>query len=635
MSGLVGLFRRDGAPVREPDLNRMVSAISHRGPDRRGVLCRGSMGLGQAMLWTTPESMRETLPRMEDSLGLAITADARIDNRDELIEALSINAPAAEITDSDLILHAYRKWGDQCPAMLIGDFAFAIWDDRMRRLFCARDPMGIKGFYYFASASTFAFGSEIKGLLSAAGVPSRLNELRVLDYFANFFDDRAITFYKDIYRLPASSTLTVSANQLRIARYWEWDASRELKLKSDEEYTEAFRDCFTRCVRARMRSAFPIGSALSGGLDSSSIACLTRQHLDTTQPLHTFSLIFPSFPEKILRHIDERTYINDVLASGGFEPHFVRADELSPLGKVRDVQRHLDEAFFEGNLYLHWAMYEVAHRNNVRVFLDGLDGDTTVSHGYEYLADLALHLKWKTLRKEGRLLSANLGMSTGQIIRDFCIKPFCPTWMYTAWRTLRGRHPSAGVLPSLLADGFKQRQGFDQRARALIHTKRSCLRNAREKHWEMINFPLYAHALEVADKSSAAFQVEARYPFFDRRILELCLSLPARQKLSDGWTRSILRRAMKGVLPETVRWRPSKANLSPNFYTTLLDRDRQLLDSVIFGDASELEPYVNISSMRQAYEAYSQSPLARHDESVNLFSAVNLAIWLKTAGVRP
>ena len=122
--------------------------------------------------------------------------------------------------------------------------------------FLSRDPMGIKGFYYFASPSVFAFGSEIKALLCLRDVPRRLNELRVLDYFANFFDDRAITFYKNIFRLPAASTLTVSRDAFRIARYWELDPSRELKLSSDEEYTEAFRDCFTKAVRARLRSAF-------------------------------------------------------------------------------------------------------------------------------------------------------------------------------------------------------------------------------------------------------------------------------------------------------------------------------------------------------------------------------------------
>ena len=214
--------------------------------------------------------------------------------------------------------------------------------------------------------------------------------------------------------------------------------------------------------------------------------------------------------------------------------------------------------------------------------------------GTSTLPSWSRHLKWRTLAKERRLLAANLGMSPKQVLRDYCIKPFCPTWVFSAWRRLHGRRSEAGILHSFLSDGFKQRQGFDERVRSLIHTRRSCLRTAREKHWEMIHFPLYQYALEVADKSSAAFQVEARYPFFDRRLIELCLSLPARLKLGQGWTRLILRRAMEGILPESVRWRPNKANLSPNFFYRLVDRDQQMLKSVILEDPSEIEPYLDI-----------------------------------------
>ena len=635
MSGLVGLFRRDGTAVQDSEVSGMVEAMLHRGPDRQGTVCLGAMGLGHAMLWTTPESLCETLPAVRHQSGLAITADARIDNRDDLMRLLRIGRAAEKISDSQLILEAYLKWGHECPQMLIGDFVFAIWDAKSQQLFCARDAMGVKGFYYYASPTIFAFASEIKSLCSLPEIPARLNEQRVMDYAGFIFEDRAITFYKDIYRLPAASTLVVGRSRFTIQRYWSLDPSRELKLSSDEEYTEAFRECFTNCVRARMRSAFPIGSALSGGLDSSSIACLARKHLPKEQPLHTFSLIFPSFDPKILRHIDERNYIEAVLEAGGYEPHFVRADELSPLGKVREVQHHLDEAFFEGNLYLHWAMYETANRSGVRVFLDGLDGDTTVSHGYEYLAELMRQWKWKTLSKERRLLSTNLGVSPKRILLDYCIKPYCPSWVYGAWRILHGKRSKPGVLPTFLSDAFKRRQGYDERVKTLVMTKRNCFRTAREKHWEMINFPLYAEALEVADKSSAAFQVEPRYPFFDRRMIELCLSLPTRLKLSQGWPRLILRRAMEGILPETVRWRPGKANLSPNFFNRLVDRDQQMLESVILDDPSEIEPYLDIPLLREAYEAYHKNPIGRQQDSMSIFSAVNLAIWLKTAGVRP
>ncbi len=296
MSGMVGVFRRDGAPVQDKLVETMAATLAHRGPDGLSVVCAGPAGLGHTMLWTTPESLHEVLPCQHRASGLIITADARIDNRDELIAELGLESGHPAITDSELILEAYHKWGQDCVQKLLGDFAFAIWDPRQEQFFCARDPMGVKCLYYFASDTLFAFGSEIKALCCLEEVPKRLNELRILDYLANIFDDRAITFYKDIYRLPPASTLLVTRRQQKIAKYWSLDPKRELKLKSDEEYTEAFRDCFVRSVRDRMRSAFPIGSALSGGLDSSSIACVARRINESQAsgaPLHTFSLIFP------------------------------------------------------------------------------------------------------------------------------------------------------------------------------------------------------------------------------------------------------------------------------------------------------------------------------------------------------
>jgi asparagine synthase (glutamine-hydrolysing) len=635
MSGVIGLFRRDGRPVVEAECQAMADTLSHRGPDARRVLVMGEAGLGHTMLWTTPESLHEELPRVDMESGLAITADARIDNRDELIATLGLGGPPAAISDSDLVLAAYRKWSYACPEQLAGDFAFAIWDSRRHELFCARDPMGVKCLYYFAGPSLFALGSEIKALCALAEIPRRLNELRVLDFLANIFADRSITFFKDIHRLPAASTLLVSRSGLAASTYWSPDPRKELKLRSEQEYSEAFGECFQRAVRDRTRSAYPVGAALSGGLDSSSIACLARDATAAQGPLRTFSLIFPGLPPRALKAIDEREYIQDVLAAGGFEPHFVRGDEISPMTELPLVHEHLDEAFFEGNLYLNWALYRAAAQADVRVFLDGLDGDTTVSHGFEYFADLVLGLRWWTLGRELRAMSANLGIPAKRGFRDFCVKPLCPTWVYTAWRKLHGRPADAGVLSTFMATRFRERAGMDDRIRQLVPTQRSCTQNAREKHREMITFPLYAHALEVVDKASAAFRVEARYPFFDRRLIELCVSLPASMKFRHGWSRFVLRRAMRGVLPESVCWRPSKANLSPNFYSQMLQRDRHLLEAVIMSDCEELEPYIDMSTIRRAYRDYDANPLGRDQEPINIFAAVNLALWLRSAGVRP
>lgn len=635
MSGFTGIFHRDGAPASAEEIRAMQDTLAHRGPDDSGVWRKGPVAFGHCALWITPESLHETLPFFDD--GLAITCDARIDNRTELIESLGCGAGGAASTDSALILAAYRKWGEDCPAKLIGDFAIAIWDERARKLFMARDAMGIKGVYFFASDKLFAFGSEIKAITAIPEVPRRLNELRVLDYLANIFDDRQITFYKDVFRLPAATTLIITKDRVRTIKYWSLDPARELKLTSDDEYTEAFRECFTEAVRCRMRSAYPIGCTVSGGLDSSSIACTVRQlryASGQNDPMDTYSLIFPGLSKEDLRHIDERPFINSVLNTGGFRPHFILADQLSPLNDVERIHFHLDEAFFAGNTYLHWAMYKTAQDSGVRVFFDGLDGDTTISHGFEYLADLIVGFRWKTLYNEVGLIHRNLNMGRKRIIQDLCVAPLCPTWVYKVAYAFRGRLDDIRITSRLMSKEFRERLRLTERTNSLMVSKRSCLRNAREKHWEMLNFPLYAHAMELADKMSAAFGLEARYPFFDRRLIELCLALPAHQKLSNGWSRAILRRAMTGILPHDIQWRPKKADLSSNFYRKMLETDRKLLDNVVQG-SPVLAPYIDFAAFADAYRRYISNPLRTHDESSQIFAAVNLAVWLEKARLTP
>lgn len=280
MSGIAGIYYLDGRPVERTDVERMVDSIAHRGPDDCGVWTDGSVGLGHRMLWTTHESLHEKLPLTNKSGDITITADARIDNRDELFSTLNFNGrPRETIADSEIILAAYEKWGEQCPEKLLGDFSFAIWDKRYHKIYCARDHMGVKPFYYYHSNKVFVFASEIKALLSLTEVPRRLNELMVAYYLISMFEDKEITFYKDILRLPPAHVMELDSEGRRLSQYWSLDPSRELKLSSDDEYAKTFRDIFKEAVHCRLRSAFPIGSMLSGGLDSSSIVCMARQLL--------------------------------------------------------------------------------------------------------------------------------------------------------------------------------------------------------------------------------------------------------------------------------------------------------------------------------------------------------------------
>ena len=639
MSGICGVFHRHGAPASLDTVNRMLAAQRHRGPDGQGVWCAGPVAFGHGMLRVTPESLHERLPAADSTGDYVITADARIDNREELMRALDLS-PASEITDSELILAAYEEWGEVCPEKLLGDFAFAIWDVRRQQLFLSSDPMGVKSIYYYVAPDAVYFGSELKALVAVPEVPRELNEVRVAEYLVSLFEDRTGTFYKNILRLPGAHSMVIERSRMKIWQYWRLDPKRELRLGSDGEYVEAFRDLFAEAVRCRVRSAFPVGSALSGGLDSSSIACMARNFgRGAERQIHTYSLIFPGLPAEDLRVIDERPQIQAVLDSGGFIPHFVEADRLSPMWQIERMHYHLDQANFAPNLYLHWAMYDHARSDGVRVFLDGFDGDATVSHGFERLTELVQRLQWRTLCREIAMLSQNhlKGVRRRRIFKKYCVLPFAPRWACLAWQILRGRKREALGNNVFISDDLKNRAGIEQRAAELLRedARWAPLRTARETHYGSLTQQLYSYTLEMTDKATAAFQIEARYPFFDRRLMEFCLSIPASQKMASGWNRWTMRRALAGVLPHEIQWRPKKGNLSPNFHRRLLDFERERLEDVILRGRSELNPFVDIARMKAAYAEYERTHVRSQGESMQLFAVVNLALWLRSSGLCP
>jgi len=446
--------------------------------------------------------LRERQPLVSASADLVLTADARLDNRDELCSLLP--APCG-FTDAELILAAYERWAERCPEHLLGDFAFAIWDARRQIVFCARDHFGVKPFYYHhRPGRLFALASEIKGLLALPDVPRRLNETRVADYLVPLLEDKVITFYEDIVRLPPAHRMMVTREAVRIERYWALDPEREIHLKSDAEYAAAFREIFTEAVRCRLRSAFPVGSMLSGGLDSSSIVCVARKLLaeEGRGPLHTFSAVFDEVPEA-----DERPYINAVVARNRVAPHIVRGDQLSPLDDLDRMLAMQDEPFYAPNLFLHWGLYQAACAAAVRVILDGLDGDTTVSHGIGYLRELAGSGHWLRLAREVWGLSRQLDVSARRILLAKVIKPLLPG----AVRLSRTRAGSDRVVAPDLA----RRVGLSDRVRAfdrdrLLPPRTGCARVEPRAALPLLRQAARGVLPRAAGRSKAAPRLDAR-----------------------------------------------------------------------------------------------------------------------------
>ncbi|MDF5718166.1 MAG: lasso peptide isopeptide bond-forming cyclase [Rhizonema sp. NSF051] len=667
MSGIMGIYYLDSRHVLQEDLVRMVEILTHRGPDGADIRIEGSVGFGHRMLWTTPESLLEKLPLVNQTGNLVITCDARIDNRDELLSQLHFNnCPPDKITDSQLILAAYERWGEQFPEHLLGDFAFAIWDKQKQILFCARDHMGVKPFYYhYQAGRIFAFGSEIKALLCLQEVPHQLNEVKIGDYLAANLQDKSNTLYQDILRLPPACSLTVSAKGIQLKSYWTLDSKRELRLNSDEEYAEALREIFAEAVRCRLRSAFTVGSHLSGGLDSSSITCMARQLLiqeGKNRSLHTFSNIFDAVPES-----DERFFIEAVIAQGDIIPHYVHADEMGPLSNLEEIFRYQDEVISAPTHFLAWQLNDAAHKTGVRVVLDGFDGDNTISHGDGYFAELANQRQWATFAVEAEALRELVGTSPlnilryygltyleqlarqwkwvafvrqiNQILKHFDVsrrqiflrhglKPLLAPFVLKVWHFLRGHNQPESSAKTIINPTFAKRIGLEKRVQTFENLSSQPL-TERETHCRDLTSGILTQALEISDHYAAAFGLEVRHPFMDKRLLEFCLSLPAEQKLRLGWSRLVMRRAMKNILPEEVQWRRGKSDMSPTFDYGLLTLNRQVLDQVMLNHSETIETYVNTKFLLTAYERLiSKSEVNSPQDLLSAWMGAMLALGL-------
>jgi asparagine synthase (glutamine-hydrolysing) len=471
--------------------------------------------------------------------GASIWADARLDNRDELLAALGGGAG-----DAGLILAAYERWGDDCASHLLGDFAFVIWDHWRRRLYCARDQAGIRQLSYYCDGRVFACASVPEQLLDFTEVQAKPDTRTLANWLLDRFPDPDATLYQGIRRLPAAHSMAVTAAGIRLRRYWDPANLGAARRWSDKDTIEGFRDVFAEAVECRLAGNGDVAATLSGGLDSSAIVCMAR-HLVPGALSRVYSLVFEQLP------CDERPYIEAVARAAGVDLEFCFADDGSgsrPAGTF-DPGRFPGtpcDASFSMNLDL----LDRAWQHSTRVLLCGVGGDELLSSGDAYLSDFIRH---------GRLFSAaqavadrvrHCGISQLRPSGAACARAFVPARLRSAARGLAGP-----PLPGWI------RQDFLREAGALEPTPAPPGRfgcEAQERIYSSLTTGRTAgYTLPGSDAMAAAFGMEFRYPFLDRRLIEYVLRLPPRRA---EWFagKLLLREALRGILPEAVRTRLDK-----------------------------------------------------------------------------
>jgi asparagine synthase (glutamine-hydrolysing) len=494
-----------------------------------------------------------------------------------------------------------------------------------------------------------------------------VDEVQIGYFLDHFRDDREGTFYRAVRRLPAGHWLEVDANRIRTDRYWAADPQREIRYPKNEQYVEEFREIFTEAVRCRLRSALPVGSALSGGLDSASIVCVARRLLEKERPLHVVSAVFPGLPEPHREWNDETRYIDTITGMDGIASHRVRADELDMFDYLDRMFWYHDEPPFGFMYWMRWAVYESAARNGVRVFFSGDDGDTVVSHGFERFNDLAregqwasalaelealgrrnesssaalsksyLHPRlvalaragrWKRWTEGSREIARTHDLSALQLMTRSAADAYIPPGLFRLSRKLRGKKTGRPLIRST----FARRIDLEVRERRLRNVHPHPIPTARESHALVLPSPMLQHIMETTDSMSSAFSIETRCPFLDRRLIEFSLAIPSDQKLAEGWTRLILRKAMEGILPPEVQWRVRKADLVYNFVRRLREDDRRMLLESLFAEPEVLEDYVDMDELRKLHGRFDSDGFSgARDASGRLYTAAVLARWLRRA----
>ena len=600
MSGIAAVWLLDGAPLPPADLDRVLERLTPRPDDPADRWLDGPVGLGQRMLAGARDALHATLSQGGEAGDVVVAADARLDNRAELVAALGLPLFAADgIGDEELLLRAWQRWGEACPARLLGDFAFAVWDGRRRMLFCARDPSGLKPLYYHAGPRVFAAASGTGALLAVPGVPRRIDELRIAAYLVPGLESRTATFYEGIVRLPPGHCLSVTSAGAGAPRpYWQLDPTQEVRLGSDAEYAERFRELFTDAVRCRLRAAAPVAAALSGGLDSSSVVCVARaiRTAAGTGPLATYTARFPTIPR-----CDEGAFVAAVEAGGGLRPRHLDGDALDPLGDLESGALRHEEALQAGGYYMHWALYRAAAADGMRVFLEGTGGDIVVSHGTGYLGDLARQGCWLELGREARRLSQAFERPIWRVLRTAAVSVASPS-VRRGWRRVR----RGGFLgPPPIRAEFARRICLDEHLRAAEPARLpSDVEGARGEHWRQLTSPRLAGILETLAAAGRVMGIDPRDPFLDRRLIEFCLALPASQKIRQGRTRVVARHALAALLPAEIRDRPGKAPIDLMLASALTVYGPERLDRLMTEAADSLDPYVGAAVVRQAHRAY-------------------------------
>jgi asparagine synthase (glutamine-hydrolysing) len=527
MSGIAGIVHFDGRPAGRALIESMTDSLAFRGPDGRHVWTGASVALGHTLLKTTFEAEAECQPASIDGQ-VWITADARIDDRENLARELGLPQSALARPDCELILHAYARWGQDCIDHLLGDFAFAIWDARSRKLFCARDHFGVKPFYYAHIGGTLVFSNTLNCIRLYPAVSDRLNELAIADFLVfEGNQDSATTTFADICRLPPAHVLVATTDEVSVRRYWLLPEGERIRYRRTRDYVEQFRCLLETATVDRLRTS-RVGIMMSGGLDSPAVAAFARKASPGTE------LQANTFVYDWLIPDDERHFAGLVAESLGIPIVVTATDGQRLYDRVEDfgTPEPLHSPLGRPNYYKRFAA-------ETPVILTGCGADPLLS--------VSPLMSWAAVRAippVHTVLNFARYMWDRKAVPRFALRS---TLLHVLGRQ---SEPQMG-LPGWLNADFVRRCRLDERAAAFLLT--DITNQLRPVARRSLCSGFWPAVFLGDDAATVDAAVEYRHPFFDLRLVRYLMAIP---ELPYSVDKYLLRLALRGMLPEQVRTRP-------------------------------------------------------------------------------
>jgi asparagine synthase (glutamine-hydrolysing) len=573
VSGFVGILHVDGRPLERPLLEHLTEFQKFRGPDGQNVWMDGAVGFGHTLLKTYPESEREVQPLSLDGKTW-IVADCRVDARPALIAELARRGhhDLATAPHAELVLRAYAVWGEDCVHHLLGDFTFAIWDGTHRRLFCARDQMGVKPFYYACVDSRLIFSNSLDCVRQHPAVSGDLNELAIADFLLfDMIQEPGATAFRDIRRLPPAHTLTHDGENLLVRRYWTLPESVPIHHERDSDYVEQFQELMDTAVADRLRTN-AAGVLMSGGLDSATVAASAQKIFASDENLRDLCAYTEVF-DHLIPH-EERHYAGLVAEALKIPIQFQISDAAAGACKSPGCCH----ARFPEPVHSPWSESGLSLLQQLaatrRIALTGFGGDPTLS------CLLTVHfLQLLKGRHFGRLMAdvARYLATEGRLSR---------LYIRTRWRRWFPSESVVAHYPQWLNPDLEKRLGLRKRWKTLNHEPAiGC--GVRPIASEATLSSSWPALFEEFDSGVTRVPVEVRHPFFDLRLVSFLLALPALPWCSD---KELLRHASRGVLPDAVRLRRKSPLLADPLLALLRRPESKWLDS--FTPCADLTQFV-------------------------------------------